>query len=288
MKFFKEQHGSAEFYRAVFEIENPYGRYAAFYGEDLQFFLLAHKGTLFILNADYLVEGQSGDGTVHSLDEVIYSNTHVVKRGASYDIIEHHTKTRQDVYIDPEGGSDMKIEDSGGGEAAVYALEEVINAAEIKADKTGSLVALSIEPYRTISCGKTLIDGTRPFMYTIQNAFDGDPDTSYVEDSDDNGISITIYRRNAKKTFFKLPSWKTKTVRVGIINGYVKNEKLYKANNRIKTLAINDKQFELPDTFSREFRFFDVPAKNGISISSAALYNGNEYTDTCIAEISVE
>jgi len=173
MKFFKEQHGSAEFYRAVFEIENPYGRYAAFYGEDLQFFLLAHKGTLFMLNADYLVEGQSGDGTVHSSDEVIYSNTHVVKRGASYDIIEHHTKTRQDVYIDPEGGSDMKIEDSGGGEAAVYALEEVINAAEIKADKTGSLVALSIEPYRTISYGKTLIDKTSPFMYTIQNAFDG-------------------------------------------------------------------------------------------------------------------
>lgn len=288
MKFFKEQHGSAEFYRAVFEIENPYGRHAAFYGEDLQFFLLAHKGKLFILNADYLVEGQSGDGTVHSSDEVIYSNTHVVKRGDSCDIIEHHTKTRQDVYIDPEGGSDMKIEDSGGGKAAVYALEEVINAAEIKADKTGSLVTLSIEPYRTISYGKTLIDKTSPFMYTIQNAFDGDPDTSYVEDSDDNGISITIYRRNAKKTFFKLPSWKTKTVRVGIINGYVKNEKLYKANNRIKTLAINDKQFELPDTFSREFRFFDVPAENGISISSAALYNGNEYTDTCIAEISVE
>ena len=288
MKFFKEQHGSAEFYRAVFEIENPYGRYAAFYGEDLQFFLLAHKGTLFILNADYLVEGQSGDGTVHSSDEVIYSNTHVVKRGASYDIIEHHTKTRQDVYIDPEGGSDMKIEDSGGGEAAVYALEEVLNAAESKMNESGSLIALDMEPYRTISCGKTLIDGTRPFMYTIQNAFDGNPDTSYVEDSGDNGISITIYRRNAKKAFFKLPSWKTKTVRVGIINGYVKNEKLYKANNRIKTLAINDKQFELPDTFSREFRFFDVPAENGISISSAALYNGNEYTDTCIAEISVE
>ena len=249
---------------------------------------MAHKGTLFILNADYLVEGQSGDGTVHSSDEVIYSNTHVVKRGASYDIIEHHTKTRQDVYIDPEGGSDMKIEDSGGGEAAVYALEEVINVAESKMNESGSLIALDMEPYRTISCGKTLIDGTRPFMYTIQNVFDGDPDTSYVEDSDDNGISITIYRRNAKKAFFKLPSWKTKTVRVGIINGYVKNEKLYKANNRIKTLAINDKQFKLPDTFSREFRFFDVPAENGISISSAALYNGNEYTDTCIAEISVE
>lgn len=288
MKFFKEQHGSAEFYRAVFEIENPYGRYAAFYGEDLQFFLLAHKGTLFILNADYLVEGQSGDGTVHSSDEVIYSNTHVVKRGASYDIIEHHTKTRQDVYIDPEGGSDMKIEDSGGGEAAVYALEEVINVAESKMNESGSLIALDMEPYRTISCGKTLIDGTRPFMYTIQNVFDGDPDTSYVEDSDDNGISITIYRRNAKKAFFKLPSWKTKTVRVGIINGYAKNEKLYKANNRIKTLAINGKLFDVPDTFSREFRFFDVPAENGISISSAALYNGNEYTDTCIAEISVE
>lgn len=212
MKFFKEQHGSAEFYRAVFEIENPYGRYAAFYGEDLQFFLLAHKGTLFILNADYLVEGQSGDGTVHSSDEVIYSNTHVVKRGASYDIIEHHTKTRQDVYIDPEGGSDMKIEDSGGGEAAVYALEEVLNAAESKMNESGSLIALDMEPYRTISCGKTLIDKTSPFMYTIQNAFDGNPDTSYVEDSGDNGISI----------------------------------------------------------------------------SSAALYNGNEYTDTCIAEISVE
>ena len=38
MKFFKEQHGSAEFYLAVFEIENPYGRYAAFYLEFARMF----------------------------------------------------------------------------------------------------------------------------------------------------------------------------------------------------------------------------------------------------------
>lgn len=206
MKFFKEQHGSAEFYRAVFEIENPYGRYAAFYGEDLQFFLLAHKGTLFILNADYLVEGQSGDGTVHSSDEVIYSNTNVVKSGNSYDIIEHYTESREVVYDyveEYEGDSveDFRIERSGRGEASVYALEEVLNAAESKMNESGSLIALDMEPYRTISCGKTLIDGTRPFMYTIQNAFDGNPDTSYVEDSGDNGISITIHRHNAKKAF---------------------------------------------------------------------------------------
>ena len=294
VRFFKEQYGSAEFYRAVFEIEPlPFGKLSPAYAENLQFFLLAYKGKLFILNAGYLVKGLRGDGTVRTSSNFIYSNTNVVKSGNSYDIIEHYTESQEVVYDyveEYEGDSveDFRIERSGRGEASVYALEEVLNAAESKMNESGSLIALDMEPYRTISCGKTLIDGTRPFMYTIQNAFDGDPDTSYVEDSDDNGISITIYRRNAKKTFFKLPSWKTKTVRVGIINGYVKNEKLYKANNRIKTLAINGKLFDVPDTFSREFRFFDVPAENGISISSAALYTGGGYTDTCIAEISVE
>ena len=286
VRFFKEQCGSTEFYRAVFKIENPYGRHVALYGEDLQFFLLAYKGKLFILNAEYLVKGEAGDGTVHSSDTVTYSNTHAVKTGNSYSIIEHHTKVREDVYIDPEGDGDVRIEDSGSGEASVYALEDIIHVAERKADESGSLITLNIEPYRTIYCGKTLIDEKRPFMYTIQNAFDGNPDTSYVENSEDDGIAITIYQRNAKKSHSKLPN--RKTLKIGIINGYAKNEKLYKANNRIKTLAINGRAFELADTFSRKFRFFDVPEENGLAISSAALYNGTGYTDTCIAEITVE
>ena len=67
------------------------------------------------------MKGEAGDGTVHSSDTVSYSNTHAVKTGNSYSIIEHHTKVREDIYIDPEGDDDVRIEASGSGEASVYA-----------------------------------------------------------------------------------------------------------------------------------------------------------------------
>ena len=60
--------------------------------------------------------------------------------------------------------------------------------------------------------------------YSIQNAFDGNPATSYVENTEDDLIRIAI---SAEGVFDK----------VRLINGYAKNKELYYSNNRIKTVS---------------------------------------------------
>jgi len=55
----------------------------------------------------------------------------------------------------------------------------------------------------------------------IQNAFDKNPETAYVEKSENDEITISIESD-------------TKIRRIGIINGFVKTPNLYASNNHIK------------------------------------------------------
>ena len=112
-------------------------------------------------------------------------------------------------------------------------------------------------------------------MYTIQNAFDKNPETAYVEKSEDNDITISIVSD-------------TKIRRVGIINGFVKTPKLYASNNRIKKIDINNKLFELKDVHSKDFVFFDIPLSANVHIQTVGIYKGTHYSDTCIAKIQIE
>ena len=82
-----------------------------------------------------------------------------------------------------------------------------------------------------------LIDDTEfPLKYSIQNAFDGNPATSYVENTEDDMIKVEV---SAGKEVDK----------IAIINGYAQNNSLYKSNNRIKTITDNSglSTFELKD-----------------------------------------
>ena len=271
--FYREKAGSTVFYRAIFGIQEA--SFPAFAIENLQLFLVERNGRLFLLHACYLHEKETGDGTVHSSRQDIYENITVVKSGDSFDLLAHTTEDRIDKYIDPEEDSRWK-EYSGSGKATFYRLGDVLKAADSATAGGNAVAQIKAKPYRTAECGRTLIDEERPFMYTIQNAFDGDRATSYVEDSEDDCISITVTEKNGKIN------------RIGIVNGYAASESLYAANNRIKTFTLNDVEHNFFDIFPNGYAYFPAGGEKSVTLRSSSVFKGSRFSDTCIADIIVE
>ena len=85
-----------------------------------------------------------------------------------------------------------------------------------------------------INCSKPLIDEKDTFKYTIQNAFDKNPATSYVEDTEDDLFDINFIF--AKEFFLRNYSVKSgeaeNIIGILIINGYAENNNLYLFNNK--------------------------------------------------------
>jgi hypothetical protein len=130
-----------------------------------------------------------------------------------------------------------------------------------------------------------LLDKHDIFRYTIQNAFDGDPATSYVEDTEDDLIVLNFPITEIKA--------------FSIINGYARNEDLYYANNRVKELAdetvspvtnastfIPNKKFVLKDRVLTPQII--INNFSGTHIFITGIYKGSKYNDTCIAEINIK
>lgn len=117
-----------------------------------------------------------------------------------------------------------------------------------------------------IEASACLFDPKCPLKYSIQNAFDGNPETSYVENTEDDLMKVDV--------------WLGQVVdKMGIINGYAQSNELYNANNRIKQI---ENYFELEDN-KLSYQFISC---RGTNISFTSFYKGNKYNDTCIAEIN--
>ena len=269
---YKEVHNSFVFYRFLFTDNHSYGTFVFNY---LQIFCLAYKNKLYILDSSYLHKEQLVEETIHGSDEHIYSNYSVIQEKGEFEIIMHQTKDKTEFYADEEGDSEKTIEVSGEGVAYFYKLSDILKRIEKSNSITDTITQVELKEYKTVHCQSTLIDEKRPFLYTIQNAFDKNPETAYVEKSEDDDISISIVSDKKIK-------------RVGIINGFVKTPNLYASNNRIRKIDINHKLFELKDMHSKDFVFFDIALSSDIYIQTVELYKGTKYSDTCIAEIQVE
>ena len=76
-----------------------------------------------------------------------------------------------------------------------------------------------------IQASDYLFDSRCPLKYSIQNAFDGNPATSYVENTEDDLMKIVLRKISVRKDL---------EVKFAIINGYASSSSLYKANNRSK------------------------------------------------------
>ena len=81
----------------------------------------------------------------------------------------------------------------------------------------------------SIEASQPLIDSGRPFMYTVNNAFDGNAGTAYVENTEDDLFKIHIGWENSNFTGNAVNTLK-------ITNGYAKSKELYYGNSRIKCI----------------------------------------------------
>lgn len=160
-----------------------------------------------------------------------------------------------------------------------------------------------------IDCSKPLIDKNDTFKYTIQNAFDKNPSTSYVEDTDDDLFDINFIF--AQEMFFhnySMINGKSEILTgFSIINGYAANMNLYNNNNRIKQISIT--AFNLADKQDKEtfleaitnnykgfisdnnlsYSIIQIPTikLNSITFSCSNIYEGKKYKDTCLAEFEL-
>ena len=105
-----------------------------------------------------------------------------------------------------------------------------------------------------------------PLKYGLQNAFDQNPATSFVENTENDLMSLDIWIGESVE-------------KAALINGYAKNTDLYKANNRIKSVLAH---FTLSDD---ELSYQFIPCKSS-NLAVTSIYGGSKYSDTCLAEVN--
>jgi hypothetical protein len=177
-----------------------------------------------------------------------------------------------------------------------------------------------------ITASNPLIDAHDPLRYTIQNAFDQNPATSFVEDTDDDLMEIDCYPSENYISESKLL-----VTEVKLINGYAANNGLYNSNNRIKSIksilsqenskgiiyTINNLRFEYKG--ESDINFIPKKSQYGLGlthilhipfndntldyqhlyisnylvgkifpIAVSSIYSGSKYNDTCIAELDIK
>lgn len=145
----------------------------------------------------------------------------------------------------------------------------------------------------TIQASHYLFDSKSPLKYSIQNAFDGNPATGYVENTEDDLIKLSfpVYGNKYSGRFT-----------ISLINGYASNEKLYQKNNRVKKIDIvgyqlNDSKTELIERKPKVIEFKDTELNYQLSCTNfvcfgpfyfkiSEIYHGSSFNDNCIVEIN--
>ena len=158
--------------------------------------------------------------------------------------------------------------------------------------------ALPGQYIKGVRASSTLQSDKDPGRYGPANLLDGRLDTAWCEGVDGDGVgqSITLDLQNVAVSS------------VGLANGYVKSDGIYKGNNRIKTVKMvlldengerHEETVELPQ---REFGQYIPGAEASIidwlmdygdgyftgtslTLTIEEVYPGNKYRDTCISEI---
>lgn len=169
--------------------------------------------------------------------------------------------------------------------AEYYLFDDVINAATEKIGKIRYVKNYQNLQYVSIRASQPLVDSKRPFMYTVNNAFDDNKGTAYVENTKDDLIFISLYKKEYKNI-----------TKMKLINGFSLNYELYKNNSRVKKLGdyyissesideskdyYSNKTIDVEDLFSE----YQIIEWDDTILAVTEIYKGNKYTDTCISEL---
>lgn len=220
---------------------------------------------------------ENGTNLKYEMVEIIQRNENVKGFLFNYleDIIDHHNR------VEENGVLEEKYINT----AEYYRFNDLIENAS---ENYGCVKY--IKKYNTVSITKIrtdqpLIDAKRPFMYTVNNVFDGNCETAYVENTKDNLLFITVYN----KLFDNIS-------KIKLINGYSSNYKLYNNNSRIKSLGdyyINSESLDNEKIFYSNtsvevkdlYRAPQIIKWNDSILAVTEIYKGEKYSNTCISEL---
>ena len=235
---------------------------------------------------DYAVQHYTPEGggmyTAYFTDDY-YGLETIVRNNVLKGIMKHQSENMKEIHYE-EGTNDKTIEYSGFSNADYYEWKDLQNSQKYNLIKDNIYLFDGYNNRIEIESTRPLIDKKRPLMYTIQNAFDGNPATAYVEDTDDDLFYICVYKDR-----------ETKFSKISLINGYSSSESIYFNNNRIKEIAhfyideFNEKRFfsaaqiEVKDSFSEK----QILEWDSSFIGIQKIYKGKKYTDTCISELDL-
>ena len=126
--------------------------------------------------------------------------------------------------------------------------------------------------------------------YKASNVFDRDPETAWVEGVKGHGIGQWIELKNT--SIRETGIW-CGVYQICILNGYVKSDKAWRENGRVKRLKVycNGKpKYIMELQNSRSLQAFDVDFSKGATIRFEILdvYPGTKYQDTVITEIAFD
>lgn len=159
----------------------------------------------------------------------------------------------------------------GGNSSSFFLIEEVLKRA---AGESHSVIR--------IDASSSLVDPNIPLRYSLQNAFDGNPETAFIANTEDGLMKIR----------FELGRL---TRKLAIINGHASNKEMYYANNRVRTIAregfglqneiIQGDRFYLNDS-TLTFQVIDFVSNGFIWVVD--LYRGARYNNAVISGLNVK
>ncbi len=253
------------FYRVMYEVEQQHAITDEVLCYERIFYQDRDTGEIILSYEDYM--NYKARGWQLSTPE-IEKGVMLIVRNGSYDGVMVYRLWYEDVY---EMEDPPRYETKNRHEAFVYFFGD--------GEKTA--VPDNFEdPDIHITASNPLIDRDDRFKYTIQNAFDQNPATSYVEDTEDDLMEVSI--SFSDEYYNALLDKNISIVSRRIINGYAQDGNLYQLNNRIK----KEKSYELVDNFldyqimPRKYTELGV----GYRIIVKDIYKGSKYNDTCLAE----
>lgn len=123
--------------------------------------------------------------------------------------------------------------------------------------------------------------------YKASNIFDGDLETAWVEGVKGHGIGQWIEFKNVG---IRIEGDWCGFSSISILNGYVKSDKAWRENGRVKRLKVycNGKPkyiLELQNSRSSQTFSVDIDARATIRFEILDVYPGTKFQDTAITEI---
>ena len=151
------------------------------------------------------------------------------------------------------------------------------------------VIQLDSRYIRNIQASSELTDSTK--TYKVGFVLDGNTETCWSEGVSGAGEGESIYIEFTSPVYIS---------EVAFLNGYLKNEKVYNANGKIKRAELkfdgdsyevdfNDWQYQEIENFLYSDRFtMDTPIRTqSLTIIILEAQNGTKYEDTCLTELAI-